>query len=79
MLHTAGHVARMEDMKNAYNVWTGKPEGKRLIGHLGVDRRIILKWMLEKIGSNDVDWIHLAQERVHLHALLNTVMNLRVP
>jgi hypothetical protein len=28
----AGHVQRMEEMKNAYNILVGKPEGKRPLG-----------------------------------------------
>jgi hypothetical protein len=27
-----GHVARVEEMKNAYIIWIGKPEGKRSLG-----------------------------------------------
>jgi hypothetical protein len=28
----AGHVARMGEKSNAYRIWVGKPEGKRLLG-----------------------------------------------
>jgi len=28
----AGNVARMEQMRNSYNMLVGKPEGKRLLG-----------------------------------------------
>jgi hypothetical protein len=58
----------------------GKPEGKRPLG------RPKRKWMdnikmdLREIGwNNDVDWIELAQDRDQWRALVNTVMNLRVP
>jgi hypothetical protein len=34
---------------------------------------------LREIGFGDVDWIHLAQDRDRWRALVNTVMNLRVP
>jgi hypothetical protein len=44
----------------------------------GVDGRIILKWIVEK-WDGDMDWINLAQDRDRWLALLNTVMNLRVP
>jgi hypothetical protein len=34
---------------------------------------------IKKIGLQDVDWIHLAQELDRWRALVNTVMNLKVP
>jgi len=34
---------------------------------------------LREIGCNDVDWIHVAQDIDRLWALVNTVMNLRLP
>jgi hypothetical protein len=58
--------------------------GKRCIQHfgweaLGVDGRITSRWILGEIGFGDVDWIRLAQYRDRWRALVNTVMNLRVP
>jgi hypothetical protein len=55
----AGHVAQMEENRNAYRL-TGKPEGKRLLGrprrrwvdNIGMD--------LGDVGWGDVDWIDLA-------------------
>jgi hypothetical protein len=44
----------------------------------GVDGRIILKWIFERLGGG-VDWIDLAQDRDTWRALVYTVMNLRVP
>jgi hypothetical protein len=43
----------------------------------GVDGRIILKWMLKWDGV--MDWIDMAQDRDRWRALVNSVMNLRVP
>jgi hypothetical protein len=34
---------------------------------------------LKEIGFGDVDWINLAQDRDRWRALVNAVMNLRVP
>jgi hypothetical protein len=34
---------------------------------------------LREIGLEDVDWIYLGQDRDRCQALVNTVMNLRVP
>jgi hypothetical protein len=57
----------------------GKPEGKRPLG------RQIRRWVdnikidLREIGWEDVHWVDLAQDRDQWMALMNTVMNLRVP
>jgi hypothetical protein len=57
----------------------GKPEGKRPLGR---SRR---RWVdnnemdFLEIGSGGVDWIGLAQDRDEWRALVNAVMNLRVP
>jgi hypothetical protein len=36
----------MVDMRNAYKVFVLKPEGKRQLGDLGLDGKIILEWIL---------------------------------
>ena len=54
----------------------GTPGSKGLLENLGVDDRIILKDMLKKL---DVNWIVLAQEADKWRALVNAVMNLRIP
>jgi hypothetical protein len=38
-----------------------------------------IKIDLREIGWDDMDWIDLAQDRDQWRALVNTVMNLRVP
>jgi hypothetical protein len=45
---------------------------------IGVDGKIILKWIFEK-WDGDMDWIELTQDRDRWRALVNAVMNLRVP
>jgi len=70
-----GHVARMGKVRNAYKILDGKHEGKRPLGRL---RRRWRKTEWE-IGWENVDWINLAQDRDQSQAVVNTVMNLRVP
>jgi hypothetical protein len=36
------------EMRNAYSIFVGEPEGKRSLGRPGVDGRIILEWISEK-------------------------------
>jgi hypothetical protein len=75
----AGHVARMGAKRNAYRILVGKSEGR---SPLGRPRR---RWMgsikidIREIGWDDMDWIDLVQDRDQWRALVNTVMNLRVP
>jgi hypothetical protein len=62
-----------------YRLLVGKPEGKRPLErprHRWIDN--IKKGLLE-IGLSVVDWIGLAQDRYRWRALVNSVMNLRVP
>jgi hypothetical protein len=75
----AGHVARMGEKRNAYRIFVGKPEGRRPLGR--PRRRWVdnIKMVLREIGCDGVDWVDVAQDRGHWRALVNTVMNLRVP
>jgi hypothetical protein len=75
----AGHVARMREKRNVYRLLIGKPEGKRPLGR--PRRRWIdnIKMDLLEKGVSVVDWIGLAQDRYRWRALVNSVMNLRVP
>jgi hypothetical protein len=38
----AGHVTCMGKMRNVYKCLVRNPEGKRLLGRLSVDRRLVL-------------------------------------
>jgi hypothetical protein len=69
----------MEQTRNAYRILVGKPEGKRTLGrprcrwvdNIKIDPRVT------EYGG--IDWNDLAQDRDQWRALVNTVMNLRVP
>jgi hypothetical protein len=75
----AGHVAQMEEKKNAFRLLMGKPEGT---GPLGSPRRSWwdnIRMDLVEVGCGDVDWIGLVQDRDRWRALVNSVLNLRAP
>jgi hypothetical protein len=57
----------------------GKPEGKRPLGRSR--RRWVdnIRMDLGEVGRGDVDWTGLAQDRNRWRALVNSVLNLRVP
>jgi hypothetical protein len=65
--------------RNSYRILVAEPEGKR---PLRIPRR---RWMdnikmdIREIGWGGMDWIDMAQGRNQWRALVNTVMNLRVP
>jgi hypothetical protein len=69
----------MGDKRNAYRILVGKPEGKRPLGRQR--RRLVdnSKMDLREIGWDGMDWIDLVQDRDRWKALVNTVINLRVP
>jgi hypothetical protein len=75
----AGHVALMEAKRNAYGILVGMTEGKRPLGtprHRWVDNT---KMDLRVTGWGGMDWIDLDQGRGQWRAIVNTVMNLRIP
>jgi hypothetical protein len=78
-MRLAGHVARMGEKRNVYSLLVGKRVGKRPLGR--PRRRWIanIKMDLLEMGVNVLDWIGLAEDRYRWRALVNAVMNLRVP
>jgi hypothetical protein len=75
----AGHVARIGETRNAYRILVGNPEGKRPLGR--PRRRWVdnIKMDLREMGWDGMDWMDLAQDMDQWRALVNTVMNIRVP
>jgi hypothetical protein len=62
-----------------YRLLVGKPNGNKPLGrprHSWIDN---IKIDHIEIGLGGVDWIGLPQDRYRWRALVNSVMNLRVP
>jgi hypothetical protein len=69
----------MEEKRNGYRLLVRNPGGKRPLGR--PRRRWVdnIRMDLGEVGWGDVDWIDLAQDRNRWRALVNSVLNLRVP
>jgi transcription termination factor 2 len=74
-----GHLARMEGRRSVYGVLVGKPEGKRPLGKPMRRWEDNIKWDLQEVRCGGMDVIGLAQSRDRWRALVNVVMNLRIP
>ena len=57
----------------------GEPEGKRLLGRPRRRWEDNIKMDFQEVGWAGMDWIDLAQDRDRWRAVVNVVMNLRVP
>jgi hypothetical protein len=69
----------MGEKRKAYRLLVGKPEGNRPLGrprHRWVDN---IRIDLCEVGWGDEDWIGLAKDRNRWRALVNSLLNLRVP
>ena len=75
----AGHVARMEQSRNAYIVLVGKPEGKRPLGRPRRRWEDNIRMNLREVGCDPGEWLDLAEDRDQWRAYVRAVMNLQVP
>jgi hypothetical protein len=72
------YYIRRADKRDAYSILVGKPEGRRPYGRARHRWEDNIKIVLRDLGWG-MDWIDLAQDRGRWRALVNAVMNLRVP
>jgi hypothetical protein len=69
----------MWERRNAYRLLVGKSEGRRPLGRPRRRWFDNIRMDFGEVGRDDVDWIGLAQDRDRWRALVNSVLNLRVP
>ena len=69
----------MGESRGVYTILMGKSEGKRPLGRSRHRWEDNIKMDLQEVGCGGMDWIDVAQDRDRWLALVNAVMNLRVP
>jgi hypothetical protein len=74
-----GRVARMGEGRGVYRVLVGKSEGKRPLGRPRRKWEDDIKMDVQEVGCGCMDNIELAKNRDRWRALVNVVMNFRVP
>jgi hypothetical protein len=75
----AGHVTPMAARRGVYRVLLGKPKGERPLGRSRHRWEDNSKTDFQEVGWGVVDCSDLARDRDRWRALINAVMNLRVP
>jgi hypothetical protein len=68
-----------EESRYVYKILVGNPEGKRLFGKHWRRWKDNINMDLQEVESEGMDWIELTQDMERWRALVNAVMNLRVP
>jgi hypothetical protein len=67
------------EWRSVFNVLVEKREGKRSLERPRCRWEDNIKMDFQEVGCGDMDWIGLAQDRDRWRALVNAVVNLRVP
>jgi hypothetical protein len=69
----------MRERRDVHRVLVGKLEGKIQLGRPRLRWEDNIKMDLQKVGFGGMDWIQLVQDKNSWRALVNEVMNFRVP
>jgi hypothetical protein len=69
----------MGESRSAWRILVERPEGRNLLGRPRLTWEDNIKIDHQEVGWGGMDWIDLAQVRDRRRALVNAVMNLRVP
>ena len=75
----AGHIARMQNSRNAYKILIGKPMGERPLGRSRSKWKGNIKMDFVKVGIERLYWTQLAEVRDQRETFMNMTLNLWVP
>jgi hypothetical protein len=67
----------MGEIRNTYKLLVGKSEGKRPLGRPRRRWEDDIKMNIREIGTEGVDWVHLAQDGNWWRGLINTAITKR--
>ena len=79
IMRWVGHVARVWERRVVCRVLVGNTEGKIPLGRPRRRWEDSVKMVLQEVGCGNMDWIDLAQYKDRWRAVVNAVMNPRVP
>jgi hypothetical protein len=74
-----GYVARMERREMYTGFWWGNLRAKGPLGRPRLRLEDNIKMDIQEVACGGMDWIDLVQDRDRWRALVNAVINLRVP
>ena len=78
-LRWADHVARMEEVRRAFKILTGKPTGKIPLERRRRRWEDNIRMDVKEICVNAMKWVDSAQDRDYWRGLVNAGLNLQVP
>jgi len=72
-------VAYIADSRGTHRVLVGRPEENSSLGRVRLNANANIKMDLTEVGWGGMNWVLLAQDTERLRAVVNAIMNLRVP
>jgi hypothetical protein len=69
----------MADRRGVYRVFVGRRDGKRPLGRPRHRWENNIEMHLQEVGGGTMDWIAVVQVTDRWRAIVNALMNLRVP